>query len=227
MITGRIQWAQPPQAVLFDLDGTLADTAGDLAGALNRLRAKRGLGPLPIEVLRPHASSGARGLLGAGMDLHPGDADYEGQRIAFLDAYEQCLSETTTLFDGVPELLDRLEAMGLKWGVVTNKVERFTHPVMRGLRLDQRSGATVGGDTTPTPKPHPAPLLLACQRLGVPPASALYVGDDLRDIQAAQAAGMHSAAAGWGYIGHNGEVGTWGADVVADVPLDLLDVLRG
>jgi 2-phosphoglycolate phosphatase len=217
-----LRWAQPAQAVLFDLDGTLADTAGDLGGALNQLRVARGLAPLPLDVLRPYASAGARGLIGVGLDIHPGHAEYEALRLAFLDAYVGCLADTTALFDGMADLLDQLESRGLKWGVVTNKPHRFTVPVMEGLRLMGRAGTVISGDTTAHAKPHPLPLLKACEALGVAPGRCLYVGDDLRDIQAAQAANMPSAAAGWGYIGHNGEIASWGADVIAEQPLDLL-----
>ncbi|MFN3618325.1 MAG: phosphoglycolate phosphatase [Aquabacterium sp.] len=221
-LRGKIHWVQEPTAVLFDLDGTLADTAGDLGGALNRLRADRGLPPLPLEELRPYASAGARGLIGVGLDIAPGHPEFEALRTRFLDHYEACLSETTRLFDEVAPLLEALEARGLRWGVVTNKPHRFTVPVMQGLGLMQRSGTTISGDTTAHAKPHALPLLTAAAELGVAPGSVLYVGDDLRDIQAAQAAGMPSAVAGWGYIGHNGEVETWGADVIADTPLELL-----
>ncbi len=224
-LTGHIVWAQAPTAVLFDLDGTLADTAGDLGGALNRLRLARGLPALPLDMLRPYASSGARGLIGVGLDIHPGHPEYEDLRTAFLAAYDVCLSETTVLFEGVPELLDALEARGLKWGIVTNKPHRFTLPVLRGLGLEARSGTNISGDSTAHAKPHPLPLLTAAEQLGVAPETVLYVGDDLRDIQAAQAAHMRSAAAAWGYIGHNGDVSSWGADVIATQPLHLLDCL--
>lgn len=220
-----IAWAHPPQAVLFDLDGTLADTVGDLGGALNQLRVRRGLAPMALDLLRPHASAGARGLLGVGLDLHPGDADYDTQRQAFLDAYEQCLAETTVLFPGMAEVLDALGARGLDWGVVTNKPHRFTLPVMKGLGLLERAGVIISGDSTAYPKPHPLPLLTACERLGVAPEASLYVGDDLRDIQAALAAKMPSAAAAWGYMGTTHEVATWGANVVCTQPSDLLACL--
>lgn len=220
-----IDWAQPPQAVLFDLDGTLADTAGDLAGALNRLRVERGLAPSPLADLRAYASAGARGLLAAGLDIHPGHPEYETLRVAFLAAYEQCLSETTTLFEGVQDVLQALEQRGLQWGVVTNKAHRFTIPVMQGLGLSLRAGVIISGDTTAHPKPHPLPLLTACERLGVPPEATLYVGDDLRDIQAAQAAGMPSAAAAWGYLGAEADVVQWQATVIAERPVDLLRYL--
>jgi 2-phosphoglycolate phosphatase len=220
-----IAWAQAPQAVLFDLDGTLADTAGDLGGAVNHLRIERGLAPMALELLRPHASAGARGLLAVGMDIHPAHPQYEQYRQEFLAAYERCLADTTVLFEGMAQVLDELEARGLKWGVVTNKPHRFTMPVMQGLGLVERCGVIISGDSTAHAKPHPLPLLTACEQLGVVPAATLYVGDDLRDIQAAQAAGMPSAAAGWGYIGTAHEIGTWGADVICEQPAGLLPQL--
>lgn len=224
-MTASINWAKLPRAVLFDLDGTLADTAGDLAGALNTLRVQRGLEPLPVEQLRPHASAGARGLIGAGLDIHPGSEDYEPLRVAFLDAYAAGLANTTRLFDGMPELLAALEGRGLLWGVITNKVHRFTIPVMDGLGLTQRAAVIISGDTTEHPKPHPLPLLTACERIGISPEEAMYVGDDLRDIQAAQAAGMPSVAAAWGYLGEAVGIEDWGADVISQKPLDLLSLL--
>ena len=222
MSIGHIDWAQPPQAVLFDLDGTLADTAGDLGGALNHLRVARGLAPLPLETLRPYASAGARGLIGVGLDIHPGHAEYDTLREAFLGAYTRCLADTTALFDGMPQLLQELEARDIQWGVVTNKPHRFTLPVMEGLGLRTRAAVIISGDSTAHAKPHPLPLLTACEQIKVPPAATLYVGDDLRDILAAKAANMPSAAVRWGYIGHNGEIESWGADIIADQPLDLL-----
>lgn len=223
---GGIQWACPPTAVLFDLDGTLADTAGDLGGALNQLRIQRGLAPLPLDVLRPYASAGARGLIGVGLDIHPGDAEFDTLRQAFLDAYMACLADTTALFDGMSDLLYELTTRGLQWGIVTNKPHRFTLPVMDGLGLREDAAVIISGDSTAHAKPHPLPLLTACEQMGVSPASVLYVGDDLRDIQAAKAAGMPSAAAAWGYIGHNGEIESWGADVIVAQPMDLLLHLR-
>ncbi|TBO34213.1 HAD family hydrolase [Aquabacterium lacunae] len=224
-VTGQIEWPAPVQAVLFDLDGTLADTAGDLGGAVNVLRVREGLPPMALDLLRPHASAGARGLLGVGMNLFPGDERYEAMRLAFLDAYLLCLADTTALFPGMTEVLNTLETRGLAWGVVTNKPHRFTVPVMEGLGLMQRSGTTISGDTTAHAKPHPLPLLTAAEQLGVDPARTLYVGDDLRDIQAAQAAGMPSAAAAWGYLGTAHEVHSWGASVICQHPLDLLRVI--
>lgn len=221
-----IQWPSAPQAVLFDLDGTLADTAGDLGGALNQLRLQRGLPPMPLDTLRDYASSGARGLIGVGLDIHPGHPEYDQLRLNFLAAYEQCLAETTVLFDGVAELLAQLESAGLPWGVVTNKPHRFTIPVMKGLKLDQRAAVIISGDSTAHAKPHPLPLLTACELMGVAPEATLYVGDDLRDIQAAIAAKMPSAAAAWGYLGHEHDINDWGADVITAQPQDLWALLQ-
>src|SRR5215218_8965400 len=183
-IPGPAPRALPVEAVLFDLDGTLADTAGDLAGALNRLRADRGLPAVPIEPLRAHASAGARGLLGAGMGVLPDDPEFPLLRERFLAYYADGLAITTRLFDGVPALLDALEARGIGWGVVTNKAQRFTRPVVEALGLSPRSAVMVSGDTTPHAKPHPAPLLHAAEALGTAPAACAYVGDDLRDVLA-------------------------------------------
>lgn len=211
-------------AVLFDLDGTLADTAGDLAGAVNRVRKDRGLVPVPVASVRPYASSGARGLLLGGMGIASDDAEFPALRDAFLKHYEQCLSETTELFAGVAKLLDGIEARGLAWGVVTNKASRYTIPVMCALKLDKRAATIVSGDTTPHPKPHPAPLLHAARALNIDPTRCVYVGDDLRDVQAGNAAGMPTLAARWGYIGAQPHE-QWPATGGADRPLDVLDWL--
>ncbi|WP_119286595.1 phosphoglycolate phosphatase [Azohydromonas sediminis] len=212
------------RAVLFDLDGTLADTAPDLGGAVNRMRARRGFAPLPIEQLRPVASSGARGMLAAGLGKTPADADYDALREEFLAEYASALDVHSRLFDGVAELLDDLQRRGLGWGIVTNKVMRFTAPVVAGLGLAD-APVVVAGDTTPHAKPHPAPLLAACERLALAPAQCLYVGDDLRDIEAARAAGMASVAAAWGYLGEGGDVRQWRADAIAEHPRSVLALL--
>lgn len=208
-------------AVLFDLDGTLADTAGDLAGALNRLRADRGLPPVPVSALRPHASAGARGLLGAGLGLAPADEGYSQAREAFLAHYEACLAETTRLFDGVDEMLRAIESRGLAWGIVTNKAERYTGPVVLALGLAHRAGTIVSGDTTPHPKPHPAPLLHAASALKLPPQRCAYVGDDRRDIDAGNGAGMPTLVANWGYMGNGEPPSAWPANAWLDHPSDL------
>jgi N-acetyl-D-muramate 6-phosphate phosphatase len=212
-------------AVLFDLDGTLADSAGDLAAALNRMRAERGLAPVPVDVLRPHASAGARGLLGAGMGVTPDDADYKALRHTFLDYYEAALDVNTRLFDGIDELLDALAQRALAIGIVTNKVVRFTTPVVAALGLDRRAGAVVSGDTTAYPKPHPAPLLHAAELLAVAPSRCVYVGDDLRDVTAGNAAGMATIVAEYGYLGEERCADDWPAIGWIDRPLALLDWL--
>lgn len=212
-------------AVLFDLDGTLADTAPDLVAALNRVRGDRGLAPMPFERLRPFASHGARGLLGAGMDLRPGDDDFETLRLAFLEHYARALCVETTLFDEVAVLLDDLEARALRWGIVTNKAERFTHPLLAALELDARAGTVVCGDTTPHAKPHPAPLLLAAEQLGVAPQRCVYVGDAERDVAAGVAAGMATLIAMYGYLEPADEPETWPADGLIATPGGLLDWL--
>ena len=212
-----------PEAILFDLDGTLADTAPDLAAALNKLRASRGLQPAPYESLRPYASAGARGLIGAGLGLGPDAEEYEALRVAFLDNYAASIAVHSQLFDGVPALLAALNAAGISWGIVTNKAMRFTDRLVPLIGL-AHAGCIVSGDTTPHAKPHPAPLLEAAQRLRVSPVSCWYVGDDMRDIEAGRAAGMVTVAAGWGYCGSDGPA-QWNAHAIADSPLELLKLI--
>ncbi|MCS6765736.1 MAG: phosphoglycolate phosphatase [Candidatus Protistobacter heckmanni] len=209
------------QLILFDLDGTLADTAPDLAAAANSLRVDRGLEPLPLEVLRPVASAGARGLIGAALGIKPGDDEFETLKHTFLDRYEQDLCARTTLFAEVPELLDQLEAGGRSWGVVTNKAERFALPLLRELGLAARAAAIVGGDTTAHTKPHPLPLLHAAELAGVAAQRCVYVGDDLRDIQAGKAASMPTVAAAYGYCGDADPPEQWGADLLIRSPAEL------
>ncbi len=212
-------------AVLFDLDGTLADSAPDLALALNRIRAERAMPPVAAVELRAYASSGARGLLGAGMGVTPEHPEYAALRDRFLHHYAACLSETTRLFDGVDVLLDAIEARGLAWGIVTNKHTRFTGPVVTALNLARRAGTIVAGDTTPHAKPHPAPLLHAAQELRALPSACVYVGDDLRDVEAGNAAGMATIVANYGYMGTGDHSSTWPATGWIAQPLDLLDWL--
>lgn len=212
-----------PRAVLFDLDGTLADTAPDLAAAMNKVRTDRGLDPTPYEQLRPVASAGARGLIGASFGLKPGDEGYEELRIAFLDNYEAAIATHTLLFEGMHALLEGLQARNVAWGIVTNKAARFTDLLVPRIGLGH-AGCVISGDTTPHSKPHPAPLLEAARRIGIAPGECWYVGDDLRDIQAGCAAGMATVAAAWGYCGH-AEPTTWEADAMALMPLDLLKLL--
>lgn len=213
-----------PRAILFDLDGTLADTAPDLAAAVNLLRSERGLDPTPYAILRPTASAGARGMIGAAFGLAPGDAGYEELRLAWFDRYQAAMAVHSTLFDGVDELLSGISAAGMAWGIVTNKPARFTDPLVPQIGL-AHAGCIVSGDTTPHAKPHPAPLLEAAQRLGIPAEHCWYVGDDFRDIEAGRAAGMVTVACNWGYCGAI-DPATWGADYQLDTPGHLLATLR-
>ncbi|MFM8798844.1 MAG: phosphoglycolate phosphatase [Fluviibacter sp.] len=214
------------KAVLFDLDGTVADTAPDLAYAANSLRLADGVPPLPVEILRPLASQGARGLLKEAVGLTPDDPGFEHARLRFLSFYENNLCVHTRLFPGIPQLLDGIEARGLPWGIVTNKVEFFAQPLMQKLGLDERCAITVGGDTTPNAKPAPDPLLHAAKAINVAPDACIYVGDDLRDVQAAHAAGMTSVAVRWGYLGDGPPIEQWNAHYIVRTPKDLHDLLE-
>lgn len=215
-----------PRAVLFDLDGTLVDSAPDLAGAANDLRAEHGLPPLPYERLRPMVGSGARGMVGVAFGRAPGDEGFDALREAFLARYEARLLAQTAVFEAMHGVLAALEAGGVRWGIVTNKHTRFAQPLVSGLGLDRRAAALVCGDTTPHAKPHPAPLLEAARQLALPPLACVYVGDDLRDMQAGRAAGMPVLAAAWGYLGEGEGVHAWGADAVLDTPPALLNWLQ-
>lgn len=211
------------RAVLFDLDGTLVDSAPDLAGAANEMRLARGRQPLAYDILRAHAGTGARGMLAAALQVSPGEPDYEALRDEFHDRYERRLLHETRLFDAIGPVLDVLDRHAMPWGIVTNKALRFAQPLSSALGLWPRAAALVGGDSTGHTKPHPAPLLEAARRLGLPPQACVYVGDDLRDMHAGRAAAMGAVAAAWGYLG----VGTppvheWGADFVLAEPNDLL-----
>jgi phosphoglycolate phosphatase len=212
------------RAVLFDLDGTLADTAPDLAAALNKLRADQGLEPVPLERLRPFASAGARGLVHAGFGVKPGDADYPSLREAFLEAYRENTCVHTQLFPGIAELLAELARRALPWGIVTNKATRFTDRIVATLGLSP--ACVVCGDTTEHLKPHPAPMRHAADQLKLAPGECMYLGDDLRDMQAARAVGMRAVAVQWGYHHpENGGPGTWKADAVIAQPRDLIALL--
>jgi phosphoglycolate phosphatase len=212
---------RPSRAVLFDFDGTLADTAADLAAAVNRMRAENGDEPLPLERLRPFASAGARGLVHAAFGVKPEDAEYPALRAAFLDFYAERVCHETRLFPGIAELLGELKKRELRWGIVTNKSTRFTEAIVAALKLEPDCVAC--GDTTPHLKPHPASLLHAAEQLKLPPAACCYLGDDLRDMTAARAAGMRPIAVDWGYHHpDSGGPGTWQAEALIAHPLDLL-----
>ena len=214
------------RAVLFDLDGTLADTAPDMARTVNLMREKRGLAPVPAAQVRPHVSKGARGMVCSAFGIDSTSPGFPALREEFLEIYADNLSVGTCLFPGMDTLLDALEAEGIAWGVVTNKFERFARPVMQGLGLAQRAGVLVGGDTCARPKPYPDPLLHALEHLRVAPANALYVGDDPRDVEAARAAGMPVLVAGYGYLGDGPAPEQWGADGIVASAGELLDWVR-
>lgn len=206
------------EAVLFDLDGTLADTAPDMARTVNLMRERRGLASVRLDQVRPHVSKGARGMICSAFGMTTEHPEFQAMREEFLCLYEGNLFVDTRLFPGMDELLQGLEARAIAWGVVTNKFERFARPVMHGLGLTERAAVIVGGDTCPRPKPFPDPLLFAAAAIGSAPTRTLYVGDDERDIQAARAAGMPVLAAGYGYLGDGPPAEAWGADaVVQDV----------
>lgn len=213
------------KAVLFDLDGTLIDSAPDLGAAADTMRTDRGLPGLPLAEYRPMAGAGARGMLGVAFGMTPDHPEFVGMREEFFRNYEARMLLHTLAFEGVPQLLETLVAQGRPWGIVTNKSMRFTGPLTRQMPLFASASAVVGGDTTPHAKPHPAPLLEAARVLGLPPGDCLYVGDDERDIVAGRAAGMPTVAATYGYLGHRSDWQTWGADAQIDAPLALLDLL--
>ena len=204
-----------PAAIFFDLDGTLADTAADLAAPVNAMRVQRGLAPLPLAQLRPYASMGARGLIGAGLGIDRDDPAFEDLKNDFLARYEAAMCVHTRLFDGLDAMLDALDARGVAWGVVSNKVERYVRPILADLGILHRSVSAIGGDTTGYAKPHPEPLLHAARLARVEPQRCVYVGDDERDVQAGRAAGMRTVAAAYGYCGDASPPHTWGADHLA------------
>ena len=214
------------QLVLFDLDGTLADTAPDLAAAVNRMRQRRQLAPLPPAELRPWASHGARGMIGQAFSVAPGDPRYEPLREEFLAEYEAAICVETTLFPSMAKTLAAIEQLGLRWGVVTNKLARFTQPLLGALQLDRRAACIVSGDTTAHAKPHPAPLLHALAVTGAVATETMYVGDDQRDIEAGRAAGLDTVVAAYGYLGETVPYLQWGATHAIDQPAGLLALLN-
>jgi len=214
-----------PKAVLFDLDGTLVDSSLDLGAAVDVMREKRGLSPLGAEHYREVCGAGARGLLRLAFDMSPDHDLYDSMKHEFFDLYQSKLTEQTDFFTDIPELLTALMDKGLHWGVVTNKMERFTTPLTKNYPLFVLSKAVVSGDTTPHSKPHPEPLLEAARRMGISPLECWYVGDDHRDMLAAKAAGMVGVAALYGYIGGGEPIESWGADLHINRPLELLNYL--
>lgn len=214
------------QAVLFDLDGTLIDSAPDLGAAADQMRVARGLPSLPLEHYRPMAGAGARGMIGLAFGMTPEHPDFDAMKEEFFVNYENCMTERTRIFDGVVEMVNALVAQGLAWGVVTNKSSRFTDPLTAAMPLFASARAIVSGNTTPHAKPHPEPLFEAARRLSVDPARCVYVGDDERDIVAGLAAGMGTVAATYGYLGAQADISSWNAHLHIDSPLGLLKSLN-
>ena len=219
------QYQSPYHGVFFDLDGTLADTAPDLVAATNQLLSARNLPLKPYEQLRPCASAGARGLIGGAFGIDTKHPDFIALRDEFFANYEKALCVHSKLFDGMEHLLNQLESAQLPWGIVTNKSERFTNPLMELMGLSQRSASTVSGDTTPHSKPHPEPILHAARIANLDPNKSLYVGDDIRDVIAGKAAGMKTVAAAYGYCGCEEPPEAWGADFIIHTPQELLQII--
>jgi len=215
----------PIKAAFLDLDGTFADTAPDLAAALNHTRASRNLPPLPLTVLRPQASHGSRGLLKAGFDIEPEHPDFIPLRDIFLDYYTHHICVHTQLFGDMAQLVDELEQRNIKWGIVTNKPDRFTVPLMQALGYAERAACLISGDTCAHAKPHPEPMFKACELAGVTPAQCLYLGDDRRDMQAANASGMHGIIANYGYVSPDASIENWQAHGSINLPTELLAYL--
>lgn len=213
------------KAVLFDLDGTLADTARDLGAALNRLLAEEGLPPQPYEAVRPIASHGARGLVSLGFGIDKSHPRFEEYRLRFLDHYEHSFADKTVLFDDINPLIDALQDRKLQWGIITNKPMRFTDRLVPALPFASAPAVVVSGDTVGVAKPDPAPMLHAAKQLGVAPEECLYVGDAERDMQAGRAVGMKTVLVNWGYIADDDDTASWPADIAIDQPLQLLQHL--
>ena len=214
-----------PEVALFDLDGTLLDSAPDMLATVNAMRGRRGIAPMVLADIRPFVSRGARAMTGAAFPAWNGD-EVAAAVPEFLDLYAAELGKHCAPFAGIPELLDALEAQGSRWGIVTNKPEKLARDLMPLLGWDTRCAVLIGGDSLPERKPHPLPLLHSAEVLGVAPSRCVYVGDDRRDIESARAAGMPSIAALWGYRMDGDEPAAWGAEVMVDAPHDLLDPAR-
>lgn len=212
--------------ILFDLDGTLVDTAPDLGHALNIQLIRHGKPALSDTAIRPFASHGSRGLIGLGFGITPNDDNFIAMRDEYLSIYDTVFTRSPVLLDGIADLLQAIENKGLKWGIVTNKPRRFTQPLIKSMGLDKRAACVVSGDDAPQPKPSPATLLLACEQIGVKPENCIYLGDAERDIQAGKAAGMKTVVALFGYIDVTDKPEEWGADALISAPIDLLAMIN-
>jgi len=217
--------SSPFQGVFFDLDGTLADTAPDLVAAANKLLIERKLPPKPYEFLGPYASAGARGLIEGAFGFNTQHPEFIGLRDEFFANYQKALLVESKLFDDIHQLLDQMDEAKLPWGIVTNKSQRFTNPLVELMGLSQRSVSIVSGDTTPHSKPHPEPILHAARIASIDPAKSIYIGDDIRDVIAGKAAGMQTVAAAYGYCGCKEPPEAWGADFIINTPLELIKII--
>jgi len=213
--------------ILFDLDGTLVDTAPDLGHALNIQLIRHGKSALSDAAIRPFASHGSRGLIGLGFGITPNDDNFIAMRDEYLSIYDTVFTRSPVLLDGIADLLQAIENKGLKWGIVTNKPRRFTQPLIKNMGLDKRAACVVSGDDAPQPKPSPATLLLACEEVDVKPENCIYLGDAERDIQAGKAAGMKTVVALFGYIDVTDKPEEWSADALISAPMDLLTMING
>jgi len=213
------------QAVLFDLDGTLIDSAPDLGAAVDKMRVDRGMPSLPLLHYRPMAGAGARGMIALAFGFTPEHPDYDAMKEEFFRNYESCMTERTFAFEGVAQMIAALVAAKLPWGVVTNKSKRFAEPLTQAMPLFKSSAVLICGDTTPHAKPHPEPLLEAARRMGLDPSACIYVGDDERDIVAGHAAQMKTVAATYGYLGAQGDVEKWKAHAQIQSPSELASLI--
>lgn len=207
--------------ILFDLDGTLLDTHKDMGYALNSVLDKHGNPPLPLETIRPYVSKGVMVLVCMAFKCEPHSEQATALWHEYLDVYSQNISQYTELFPGMDSILDIIESNGQKWGIVTNKPEYLTKPLLVALELGSRAASVVSGDTLPEKKPHPAPLLYACEQINADPAGAVYIGDDERDVEAGKRAGMATLAAAYGYITPEDDPKLWNADGIVQHAEDI------
>lgn len=211
--------------ILFDLDGTLLDTAPDLGFALNMQRERHGLPPLPQSTIRPFASHGSKGLLSVGFDITPEDKRFGRMREEYLNLYDEVFTRSPEFFEGIEAVLAEIESRKIPWGIVTNKPRRFSEPLINAMQLQQRVSCLVCGDDTARAKPYPDSLFMACQMTGREAAGCIYVGDAERDVQAGRAAGMKTVVALFGYIDATDKPEEWGADAMISRPEELLQLL--
>jgi len=210
------------EAVLFDLDGTLIDTAPDMGGALNNLLIEENLAPIPLEIIRPHVSQGALVLTRLGFSEHVTECQIESLRLRYLDHYRAIVADDSVLFDCFEKVLGKLEDQGIPWGIVTNKPEWLTAPLLEQLSLNHRAAVVICGDTLEQRKPHPLPLIVAAETIGIACENCIYIGDDKRDIDAGRAANMKTLIAAYGYINRGINLDEWQAEGIIQHPLELL-----